>query len=230
MVAALLAAAATTKRAQIPFSAWLPAAMAAPTPVSSLVHSSTLVTAGIYLLIRFRGLLYLGGIRLYILLAGIFTIVIAGLSALFETDIKKVVALSTLSQLGLIISALGCGITQIAFFHLINHAFFKALLFIAVGNIIHLSGDYQDLRRLGLFQRPISVTLAFRFVANFRLMGLPYMSGFYSKDIIMEFSMARGASRVVPILFYFGTLCTAAYTLRFLFFTCWGATKGGVVS
>jgi NADH-ubiquinone oxidoreductase chain 5 len=115
--------AAMTKRAQIPFSAWLPAAMAAPTPVSSLVHSSTLVTAGVYLLIRFNFLIKL---NYYLLIFSLLTMLMSGLRALFETDMKKVIALSTLSQLGVMMFSLSVGIKELAFFHLMTHALFKS--------------------------------------------------------------------------------------------------------
>lgn len=175
-----------TKSAQIPFSAWLPAAMAAPTPVSSLVHSSTLVTAGVYLLFRFSELLSHRAYLPCLLKAGVLTIIIAGCAALSELDIKKIVALSTLSQLGLIITTLGLGLYEIAYFHLLTHAFFKALLFISVGNIIHLSRDFQDLRKIKLIEFCYPVSLSFSLVANCSLCGFPFLAGFYSKDLILE--------------------------------------------
>lgn len=142
--------AAITKRAQVPFSAWLPAAIAAPTPVSSLVHSSTLVTAGIYLLIRFYPRLSLiNFFNCYVLYAGLVTSMLAGLAANYENDFKKVIALSTLSQLGIIIIIIGLGQPSVAFFHLITHALFKALLFICAGTIIHSRQNNQDLRIIG---------------------------------------------------------------------------------
>ena len=181
MPLALALFAAFTKRAQIPFSAWLPAAMAAPTPVSSLVHSSTLVTAGVYLLIRAEDLISATGLRMLPLLAGRATMLIAGVRALFETDIKKIVALSTLSQLGLIIISLGIGGWIITFAHLLAHAYFKALLFMAVGTSIHMADDYQDLRKASL-SLSSRITLTFIGVANLRLCGFPFLAGFYSKD------------------------------------------------
>lgn len=185
-LAALLALAAFTKRAQVPFSAWLPAAIAAPTPVSSLVHSSTLVTAGVYLLCRFSPLFPNTVVINLLLPVGVATILLAGARALFESDIKKVVALSTLRQLGLIIRALGVFIPEIALFHLLTHAFFKALLFMTVGNLIHLTDRFQDSRKTGSEPVVAGPTLLFRLVANFSLIGLPYMAGFYSKDLIIE--------------------------------------------
>lgn len=142
--------AAITKRAQIPFSAWLPAAMAAPTPVSSLVHSSTLVTAGVYLLFRaYNGLLRGRDALRGLTYVRLVTLVIAGVAALVEIDFKKVVALSTLSQLSIIIFCLSIGLPVIAFFHLVSHAIFKALLFLCVGVVIHENKSFQDIRSLG---------------------------------------------------------------------------------
>lgn len=136
-----------TKRAQIPFSRWLPAAIAAPTPVSALVHSSTLVTAGVFLLIRFYPFLH--SIKYFntaLLIFAVSTILIAGLSATTECDIKKIIALSTLSQLGIIITSLGLNIPQLAYFHILTHALFKALLFVCAGRFINSHLHAQDLR------------------------------------------------------------------------------------
>jgi len=146
-----------TKRAQIPFSAWLPAAIAAPSPVSALVHSSTLVTAGVYVLVRFSGSIS-GGWYLFLGVVSRLTILISAIRAVFEPDVKKVVALSTLSQLGVIILAVSVGAIRVCFFHLISHALFKALIFLCVGRVIHFSG-IQDLRYLGGFNysRPVII-------------------------------------------------------------------------
>lgn len=134
-----------TKRAQIPFSAWLPAAIAAPTPVSALVHSSTLVTAGVYVMVRFRTRVW-GRWGLFLLVIAVLTVVMAGLRARFEADLKKVIALSTLSQLGIIILIVSVGAMRICVFHLVTHALFKALMFLCAGAVIHLSGGIQDIR------------------------------------------------------------------------------------
>lgn len=178
--------AAITKSAQLPFSAWLPAAMAAPTPVRALVHSSTLVTAGVFLMVRFRGALdaagYLGGL----LWVGSLTILMAGLGANFEFDLKKIIALSTLSQLGVIISAVGAGLPTLAFFHLLAHALFKALLFMCAGIIIHRCGDSQDIRGMGGMMYVLPVVSCLITVANLALCGAPFLTGFYSKDLILE--------------------------------------------
>ena len=206
----VVALATFTKRAQIPFSAWLPAAIAAPTPVSSLVHSSTLVTAGVYLLVR------LGSSSstlpfLLILTTGAATM-------LYETDIKKIVALSTLRQLGLIISAVGLGEGGLAFLHLLSHAYFKALLFIAVGNMIHLADDFQDMRKASLSLAP-SITLTAAGVANLSLCGIPFISGFYTKDAILEEGISSPLTLAALTLFYLATALTAAYSLRIVALT-----------
>ena len=205
---------AFTKRAQIPFSRWLPAAMAAPTPVSSLVHSRTLVTAGVFLLLRFKRF-FLAHSTLC-LFAGSLTMCIAGIVGLFEADFKKIVALSTLRQLGLIISSLGVGAFSLTFFHLITHAFFKALLFLTTGSTIHSAKDYQDLRKISLPGKSAPRTLAIMLIANFRLIGLPFLAGFYSKDLILELMLSRIISPWIFRLFFWGTILTVLYSMRFM--------------
>ena len=185
----LIILAAITKRAQIPFSAWLPAAIAAPTPVSALVHSSTLVTAGVYLLIRFNYAISTRGYIRWVLILGILTMTIAGGSALIELDIKKIIALSTLRQLGVIFFSLGLGQPFITFFHLISHAYFKAILFMAAGAAIHRIKDYQDLRKMGGYHNNHIIIGSIIIISNLSLCGLPFMSGFYSKDMILEVFM-----------------------------------------
>ena len=164
--------------------------MAAPTPVSALVHSSTLVTAGVFIIIRFYNFLSLTNNFYHILMsASCLTILIAGLSAIVETDLKKVIALSTLSQLGVIIFRLSLGCPNLAFFHLITHALFKALLFICAGSIIHFHNHGQDLRKVSYLAPQLPVTSSSILIANMSLCGLPFLSGFYSKDLILETSI-----------------------------------------
>lgn len=217
----IITLAAFTKRAQIPFSRWLPAAIAAPTPVSSLVHSSTLVTAGVFLLIRFKELIVfkcpLAGNL--ILVAGTATIIIAGVSGLWENDLKKIVALSTLRQLGLIISCLGAGAVKIAFCHLLIHAYFKALLFMATGRLIHSSLGYQDLRTISLPGAHSPITSRIVLVTNFSLMGLPFIRAFYSKDHFLEICMSRIINRYIMLFFLAGVMLTTLYSTRFLVLT-----------
>lgn len=210
--------AAITKRAQIPFSSWLPAAISAPTPVSALVHSSTLVTAGVYLLIRFNLLLLdYFFLKLLILLSGL-TIFIAGISANYEFDIKKIIALSTLRQLGLIIRILRIGFRDLSFFHLLTHAIFKALLFMCAGVIIHIINDNQDIRFIGGLRVYIPITSLFLNISNLSLCGIPFLAGFYSKDLILEIFIIRNLNFFIFLLYYFSTGITIFYTIRLLIY------------
>ena len=213
----ILILSASTKRAQIPFSAWLPAAIAAPTPVSALVHSSTLVTAGVYLIIRLNFIFCSSNSTNILLFIGIITILLAGAAAIFEIDIKKVIALSTLSQLGVIIIILG-GIEPIlSFFHLLSHAYFKAILFICAGIIIHNIKDYQDIRKMRIILNVIPITFRVIIVANLRLCGLPFLRGFYSKDIILEVIIISTGNIFMFIIIIVATFFTIAYSCRMSF-------------
>lgn len=205
--------AAITKRAQIPFSAWLPAAIAAPTPVRALVHSSTLVTAGIYLIIRFHPTIIKRNSTIFLFIIGTLTTFIARLSACLETDIKKIIALSTLRQLGLITSTIALNLKTLAFFHLIAHATFKALLFIAGGKIIH-ERNTQDLRQIGFFITSIPVTIRALNVANLALCGIPFLTGFYSKDLIIESILEQNHSVILSIIFFFRLGLSTTYSIR----------------
>merc|ERR1712142_1132893 len=196
----LIIISACTKRAQIPFSAWLPAAIAAPTPVSALVHSSTLVTAGIYLLIRINLIIIEININYILLIIGIITIIMSGITAIIEIDIKKIIALSTLSQLGIIIIILGLGNPILSFFHLISHAFFKAILFICAGIIIHNIKDYQDIRKIGFSFNNLNYSISIIIIANLSLCGLPFIGGFYSKDLIIEIIIIKGKNLIIFFL------------------------------
>jgi NADH-ubiquinone oxidoreductase chain 5 len=175
-----------TKRAQIPFSPWLPAAMAAPTPVSALVHSSTLVTAGVYLLLRFHSLWCISISSYVILYTGLITSLIAGILALYERDIKKIIALSTLRQLGIIILRLGAGIRKLCLFHLITHALFKSLLFICGGNLIHSRNNNQDIRLFNSLINQLPFTNLSINISILALIGFPFMAGYYRKETILE--------------------------------------------
>lgn len=221
----LIIRAAITKRAQIPFSAWLPAAIAAPTPVRALVHSSTLVTAGIYLLIRFRGILQDFNILRVLIYLGILTTLISRLRALFEPDFKKVVALSTLSQLGIIIITLAIGFVDLAFIHLLTHAVFKALLFICRGKIIHRVGDNQDARKIGgeIFNLPITGVIMV--LSSYALCGVPFLAGFYSKDLIIESSLMGDIFFFNYCLFILIVGLSARYSFRILFLRIVGFTN-----
>lgn len=189
--------------------------MAAPTPVRALVHSSTLVTAGVFLLIRFYP--FLSSIPLFnflILIISCITIIISGVRALVECDMKKIVALSTLRQLGVMIAAIGLGHPLLAFFHLVSHALFKALLFICVGNLIHLHSHNQDLRLMGNLVRELPLTSSCINISNIALCGLPFISGFYSKDLIIELTLYEFNNFIIIFLFLLSTFFTAAYRVR----------------
>nr|UYX62244.1 NADH dehydrogenase subunit 5 [Spilosoma lubricipeda] len=218
MISSMIILAAMTKSAQIPFSSWLPAAMAAPTPVSALVHSSTLVTAGIYLLIRFNYLLidtlFLKGL---LLMSGL-TMFMAGISANYEFDLKKIIALSTLSQLGLMMSILSMGFPNLAFFHLLTHAMFKALLFMCAGVIIHLMNDMQDIRFMGGISFYIPLTSLCMNISNMALCGIPFLAGFYSKDLILELVSFSNLNFMIFFLYYISTGLTMFYTIRLIMY------------
>nr|WIM00455.1 NADH dehydrogenase subunit 5 [Graphium agetes] len=217
-ISLLLIIAAMTKSAQIPFSSWLPAAMAAPTPVSALVHSSTLVTAGVYLLIRFNLMLIdMFFLKFLLLLSGL-TMMMAGITANYEFDLKKIIALSTLSQLGLMMSILSMGLSDLAFFHLLTHAMFKALLFMCAGMVIHMMNDIQDIRYMGGISLYIPLTSLCLSISNLSLCGIPFLSGFYSKDLILEMVSMSNLNMMIFILYYFSTGLTMFYTIRLLYY------------
>nr|YP_009568231.1 NADH dehydrogenase subunit 5 [Precis andremiaja]QBE86094.1 NADH dehydrogenase subunit 5 [Precis andremiaja] len=218
MIGILVILAAMTKSAQIPFSSWLPAAMAAPTPVSALVHSSTLVTAGVYLLIRFNNLLIdMYMLKLLLLLSGL-TMFMAGICANYEFDLKKIIALSTLSQLGLMMSILSMGYGDLAFFHLLTHAMFKALLFMCAGVIIHMMMDNQDIRLMGGISLYIPLTSLCMNISNLALCGIPFLAGFYSKDMILEMVSMSNLNLFVYYLYFISTGLTMFYTFRLLMY------------
>nr|UOG84780.1 NADH dehydrogenase subunit 5 [Ocinara albicollis] len=219
IIGILIIIAAMTKSAQIPFSSWLPAAMAAPTPVSALVHSSTLVTAGVYLLIRFNFLLIDMFFLKILLLLSVLTMFMSGISANYEFDLKKIIALSTLSQLGLMMSILSLGFPNIAFFHLLTHAMFKALLFMCAGIMIHMLNDMQDIRYMGGMVLYIPLTSLCLNISNMSLCGIPFLSGFYSKDLVLEMVSFNTFNMVIFFLYFLSTGLTVFYTFRLIMYT-----------
>nr|AEP27643.1 NADH dehydrogenase subunit 5 [Scolytus sp. APV-2011] len=220
LIGAFIAFAAITKSAQIPFSSWLPAAMAAPTPVSSLVHSSTLVTAGVYLLLRFGD--FASGMVIGILsLLSLATSLMAGLGASWEYDLKKIIALSTLSQLGFMIFLLSLGSFTLVYFHLLMHALFKALLFMCAGAIIHNLSGSQDIRGMGgIFQLMPFLSSCF-IISKMALMGIPFLSGFYSKDLMAETFSMNSYSLMLYLMFFISIGATVAYSARLLYYLFW---------
>nr|UXX50219.1 NADH dehydrogenase subunit 5 [Haemaphysalis inermis] len=206
-----------TKSAQIPFSAWLPAAMAAPTPVSSLVHSSTLVTAGVYILIRFNYLFSLNEYSMFLLKISLLTMLMSGINAFFETDLKKIIAFSTLSQLSMMMIVLSLGSMEMAFFHLIMHAIFKSMLFLCAGLIIHSLNGIQDIRMLGNFFSCSPMVISCMLISILSLVGFPFIGGFYSKDLIVEFFFFKIENFVLINIFMLSILFTFLYSIRMFY-------------
>lgn len=214
-----------TKSAQLPFSSWLPRAIAAPTPVSALVHSSTLVTAGVYLIIRFYKFLILNKVNEILLFISILTIFMSGLIANFEYDLKKIIALSTLRQLGLIFIILRIGFPLVSFYHLLTHAIFKSLLFIRAGSIIHLIINNQDIRMIGKLREYIPFSIMRLQLTLISLCGFPFFSGFYSKDLIIELIYFRRINLFIFILRVISLIFTVMYSLRLIYYIYFGEKK-----
>lgn len=204
-----------TKRAQIPFSAWLPAAMTAPTPVSALVHSSTLVTAGVYVVFRFSARMRFEWC-IFLLFVSSLTIMMAGLRACLEYDLKKVIAFSTLSQLGVMMFSLAIGSPFIGIMHLVIHALFKSIIFLCGGYFIFISGGIQDSRFIGGVWNKYPIVSFWLVCSCLCLMGLPFLRGFYSKDFIIELFIFRNYSVAVIIILGFSTLLTSYYGTRLI--------------
>lgn len=225
LITLLLFVAATGKSAQIPLFTWLPDAMAGPTPVSALIHAATMVTAGIYMIARSNVLFTLSPITLQVVAAiGICTALLAAAIAVTQNDIKKVLAYSTVSQLGYMFLGLGVGAFTGAFFHVITHAFFKALLFLGAGSVIHAMSDEQDMRSMGGLKKHLPVTYLTMLIGTIAIAGIPPLSGFFSKDEILAHAFAH--SKLLWILGFIGALFTAFYMFRMLFLTFFGRFRG----
>nr|YP_010261487.1 NADH dehydrogenase subunit 5 [Haltichella nipponensis]UIB40569.1 NADH dehydrogenase subunit 5 [Haltichella nipponensis] len=215
----MIVLAAFTKSAQFPFSSWLPAAMAAPTPVSSLVHSSTLVTAGVYLLIRFNWFIFKNEIILiYIFYISVITMMFASLSAIIEYDMKKIVAFSTLSQLSFMFIMYSFKNIDLVFFHLIIHALFKSVMFMSCGSMIHAMSGIQDIRFMGYMFNYMPLTSMILMISMFSLCGIPFFSGFYSKDQIIECSYLLSNCAYLFIFYFFSVLLTFIYSFRLFYY------------
>ncbi len=222
----LLFVGAIGKSAQIPLFTWLPDAMAGPTPVSALIHAATMVTAGIYLVARCHPLYSLSPQALDVVaFIGMLTSLVAGLIALRQNDIKKILAYSTVSQLGLMFVALGVGAYSAAMFHVTTHAFFKALLFLGAGSVIHALGGEQDIRHMGGLRRALPTTYWTFLVGSLAISGVPLLSGFFSKDEILANTFAAAG-----VLGWgwaaLGGVLTALYMSRLLFVVFWGDFRG----
>jgi NADH-quinone oxidoreductase subunit L len=215
----LLLVGAFAKSAQIPFHTWLPDAMEGPTPVSSLIHAATMVTAGVYLIARTHILFYLAPTAADIgAFVGLATLLIAGTIAIAMTDLKRAIAYSTMSQIGYMIMGVSIGAYSAGLFHLMTHAFFKALLFMAAGSIISAMANRQDIDRMSGFWRAMRFTSVMLLIGSLALAAFPFTSGFFSKDSILDYAIARGGMYTwMAIGGYIGAFLTALYTFRLVF-------------
>nr|UAX20291.1 Nad5 [Alaria esculenta] len=219
LIGILLFVGAVGKSAQLGLHTWLPDAMEGPTPVSALIHAATMVTAGVFLLARCSPLLeYCPKALTIISVVGGMTAFFAATTALVQNDLKRVIAYSTCSQLGYMVFACGLSNYSVAVFHLGNHAFFKALLFLGAGSVIHAVGDEQDMRKMGGLRRLLPFTYSMMVIGSLALMGMPFLTGFYSKDVILEVGYAT-YSNASHFAYWLGSLaafCTAFYSIRLL--------------
>jgi len=228
LVGILLFIGATGKSAQIPLHVWLPDAMAGPTPVSALIHAATMVTAGVYLVARMSGVyLQAPEASAVIAIVGVATAFFAATIAVVQTDIKKVLAYSTVSQLGFMFLALGVGAYGVAIFHVVTHAFFKACLFLGAGSVIHALGGEQDVRKMGGLARRIPITFLTFAVATAAIAGIPPLAGFFSKDEILWYAFAskQGGSPLLWVVAAATALMTAFYMFRLLWLTFLGRSR-----
>jgi NADH-quinone oxidoreductase subunit L len=228
LIGVMLFIGATGKSAQIPLYVWLPDAMAGPTPVSALIHAATMVTAGVYLVARMSGV-YAAAPEASQIMAviGVATAFLAATIALVQTDIKKVLAYSTVSQLGFMFLALGVGAYGVAIFHVVTHAFFKACLFLGAGSVIHALGGEQDIRKMGGLRTKIPVTFWTFAIATAAIAGIPGLAGFFSKDEILWYAFASqaGGSPWLWGVAALTALMTAFYMFRLLWLTFMGASR-----
>jgi NADH-quinone oxidoreductase subunit L len=228
----LLLGGAIGKSAQLPLYAWLPDAMAGPTPVSALIHAATMVTAGVYMIARLGPLFSLSPAALLVIATvGALTAIFAALVALTQTDIKKVLAYSTISQLGFMFLAAGTGCYGLAMFHVVTHAFFKALLFLGAGSVIHALGGEQDLTRMGGLRRRMPLTFWTMLAGALALAGFPLTAGWYSKDALLGAVLWRGAEDSLFLALYavgiVAAFCTAFYAFRLMGLTFFGPCRAG---
>jgi NADH-quinone oxidoreductase subunit L len=222
----LLFVGAMGKSAQIPLYTWLPDAMAGPTPVSALIHAATMVTAGIYMVVRNNVLYMMSPLSMeVVMIVGLATAILAASIAIAQNDIKKVLAYSTVSQLGLIFVALGLGAFTAGIFHVVTHAFFKALLFLGAGSVIHALGGEQDLRKMGGLKKHLPLTYITFLIGVLAISGIPPFAGFFSKDEIL--AAAFDHNKVIWALSVFASLLTAFYMFRLLFLAFFGSERAG---
>ncbi len=234
VIGLLFLVAATGKSAQITLHTWLPDAMEGPTPVSALIHAATMVTAGVFLLIRSSPLFeYTGNVLSIMAILGAITALFSATVGMVQNDIKRVIAYSTCSQLGYMVMIAGLTQFNVSLFHLYNHAFFKALLFLSAGSIIHALSNEQDMRKMGGLAQRLPFLYAVITVASLALMGIPFLTGFYSKDVILEAAFVKGDLTAL-FAYWFGGLTaiiTAFYSFRLIYLTFWvrtAATKNSI--
>ncbi|MEE4330378.1 MAG: NADH-quinone oxidoreductase subunit L, partial [Wenzhouxiangella sp.] len=216
------------KSAQVPLHVWLPDSMEGPTPISALIHAATMVTAGIFMVARLSPMFEASVTALsFILIIGAITALFMGLVGIVQNDIKRVVAYSTLSQLGYMTVALGASAYSVAIFHLMTHAFFKALLFLAAGSVIIALHHKQDMREMGGLARYMPITAATAWLGSLALIGFPFFSGFYSKDLIIEAVklVERPGAAFATFAVYAGVVITALYSFRLLYLAFHGPTR-----
>jgi NADH-quinone oxidoreductase subunit L len=225
VITMLLFVGAVGKSAQIPLFTWLPDAMAGPTPVSALIHAATMVTAGVYMIARSNILFTMSPITMNVIaIIGLATAVFAALIALSQTDIKKVLAYSTVSQLGYMFLGLGVGAYTGAFFHVLTHAFFKALLFLGAGSVIHAVSNEQDMRKMGGLKSKLPLTFATMLIGTLAISGIPPFAGFFSKDEILAHTFAH--STTMYVIGVITAMFTSFYMFRMLYLTFYGKFRG----